>query len=478
MNTKIEFGDFQTPLLLANRCCDVIKHFYQPKTIIEPTCGLGAFIEASYNSFKNIINIYGFDINIDYINSFKIRCPFIYQKATIHQADFFQNDLTNIILNSESPLVIGNPPWVTNSQLGSLKSNNLPQKENIKKLSGFDSKSGKSNFDISEWMILKLLESIYAKKGVLAMLCKTQVARNVFLYNHNEGYKNISYKIFKIDSKKEFNVSVDACFLMIDCFNGGNENICKIYNNLDLESYEKNIGISNSKLISNIDLYLSTKDIVSGKSEKVWRSGIKHDASKVMEIIKIDEKYYNGFNELIEIEQEYLYPLLKSSDIANNRIQPQKYVIVTQTKVGEDTGHLKIDAPKLWHYLNKYSNELDNRKSSIYKNQFKFSLFGIGDYSFKPYKIAISGLYKKINFCLLKPFNNKPIMLDDTCYLIGFDDIREAEIYYNQLNSEVVFNYIDSLVFWDSKRPINVDVLKTVDIDKIRIFTDQFAIAK
>jgi len=42
-----------------------------------------------------------------------------------------------------------------------------------------------------------------------------------------------------------------------------------------------------------------------------------------------------------------------------------------------------------------------------------------GSLFFKPYKVAISGLYKSSHFSLLLPVDGKPVMLDDTCYLLG-----------------------------------------------------------
>ena len=45
-------------------------------------------------------------------------------------------------------LILGNPPWVTNSELSSLNSNNLPKKTNFKELNGLDAITGKGNFDI------------------------------------------------------------------------------------------------------------------------------------------------------------------------------------------------------------------------------------------------------------------------------------------------------------------------------------------
>lgn len=108
----------------------------------------------------------------------------------------------------------------------------------------------------------------------------------------------------------------------------------------------------------------------------------------------------------------------------------------------------------------------DKRKSSIYKDKPDFSIFGIGDYSFAKYKIAISGLYKSTHFTLVSPEDSKTIMLDDTCYFIGFDKIKMAQIAHLLVNSDLVQKFLKSIIFSDSKRSINKDTLMRIDFEK------------
>ena len=51
-----------------------------------------------------------------------------------------------------------------------------------------------------------------------------------------------------------------------------------------------------------------------------------------------------------------------------------------------------MSAPRLWSYLQAHAGSFTNRKSSIYRGQPPFALFGIGPYSFAPFKVAIGGL--------------------------------------------------------------------------------------
>ena len=117
-------------------------------------------------------------------------------------------------------------------------------------------------------------------------------------------------------------------------------------------------------------------------------------------------------------------------------------------------------------YTNKLG-EVFNLEDDLIYPLLNFSIFGIGDYSFKPYKIAISGLYKSFHFCLVKPQDGKPVMLDDTCYFIGFNTFEQAEFVWRLLNTELVTNFLKSISFIDSKRMITKEILMRIDLKKI-----------
>ncbi|MDP1994017.1 MAG: hypothetical protein Q8K40_02090, partial [Ignavibacteria bacterium] len=92
------------------------------------------------------------------------------------------------------------------------------------------------------------------------------------------------------------------------------------------------------------------------------------------------------------------------------------------------------------------------------------SIFGIGDYSFKPYKVAVSGLYKTFHFTLVLPQDNKPVMLDDTCYFIGFDKVEFAAYALILLNSDTTKRFLQSITFADAKRTFTKDILMRINL--------------
>ncbi len=464
---KLEYGDYQTPFNFCEKVVNIIQKEINPTIILEPTFGIGNFIKATNQKFKKVKNIYGIEINKKYFEEAKA----ITNKFVGYNENIFEFNHKKIIKNITSDdnlLIIGNPPWVTNSQLMLNELENLPKKNNFKKLKGLASITGASNFDICEYIILDLLNQYKDINANIAMLCKTSVVTNIIKEIHKYDFKISNIKMYLLDAKKVFGVNCEACLFFAKLDKIGEKTV-NVYNIEKPNHLIYKFGWKQNKFYSNFNMVDSNMD---GKFPIEWRQGIKHDCSKIMELKRMDHKYFNGLKEVVEVESNLVYPLLKSSDLKENYIsQSDKFVIVTQSKVKQDTKYIAKDSPKLWNYLNKNRKILDARKSSIYNNAPAFSIFGIGDYSFYKYKVAVSGFYKKPNFVVLSS-NEKSIMLDDTCYFIGFEEEKNAIITMTLLNSPQVQDFLYSIAFLDKKRPYTKEVLMRINLSKIITNTD------
>lgn len=472
---KIEFGDFQTPLQLAKEVVSSLTIKENYKTIIEPTCGLGNFLYACIQEGVDPSKIQGWEINPVYVDHGNNHLNKLTgsQRIFIEQKNFFEINWETLKASVQEPILfLGNPPWVTNSELGKLLSKNIPKKLNFQGLTGLDAMTGKSNFDISESMLITLLDFISGTNSSLAFLIKTSVARKLFKYIGKTKLRLSSIAIRLINAKKQFNVNVDAClFTAAGCNNQPINYKCDVYSSIN-EQRVKNtmgfsVGISDGHLVSDLNSYQKLSHIDIGCEFK-WRSGVKHDASKVMEFNVNQGKLVNGLGENVEIPYDYLYPLYKSSHISRSRLEsPSNYVLLTQKKIGDDTNCIKVISPETWNYLLMYAHILDKRKSSIYKNSPRFSVFGVGEYTFLPWKVVISGLYKNLQFSKIGSFNNKPIVVDDTCYLLGFEQEEQADFVLKLLSSELSIKFLDSIVFLDNKRPVTVSLLNRINFRQI-----------
>jgi len=470
-----EYGDFQTNENLASQ---VAKYAFSKDTdfefLLEPTCGKGNFILAAIKQSKSLKKVVGIEIYQPYIweIKFKILNHFLQNKSAqkpeidiLHRNafEFSYEKLANSTKDLKT-LIIGNPPWVTNSELGSIDSKNLPKKSNFKKLNGVEAITGKGNFDIGECISLKILNCFQNHNGVFAFLIKNSVIKNIIQDQKRNFYKIGKFEKLNIDSKKEFNVSVNASLFTAQ-LNSAPDLTCK-----ELDFYSKqhitNFGWYKDKFVYSVKDY-DKSSIIDGESIFTWRSGVKHDCSKIMEFEQINGHYTNGLGENFSIENNLIYGLLKSSDLKEQQTNSyRKLTIITQKKIGQETKYIKDKFPLTFQYLKSHRAYFEKRKSSIYKDKPNYSIFGIGDYSFAKYKIGISGLYKSTHFTLIRPDKSKPIMLDDTCYSIGFDRLVFAQIAHYLLNSDLVQRFLKSIIFSDSKRSINKDTLMRIDFSK------------
>lgn len=468
---RIEFGDFQTPDELALSVCIRLSSMgIQPDIVVEPTCGTGAFIVSAAKIFQNAKHFFGFEINSSYLETLTSNLSGLEtaEKISLEKTDFFSTDWKQKIGSMKgSLLVIGNFPWVTNTVQGCIGGINLPKKSNFLGFNGYDAITGSSNFDISEWMLIEVLRWFENRPGDIAFLVKTSVARKILAYSEKQTMSIKEAFIIRIDAKKHFGASVEACLFIIR-FGGilfQKNNDYMVFDGFN-DIQGRKVGHRQGVMVSNLDAFESNQ-FIFGKSPQKWRSGVKHDASKVMELTRIQDGYKNGLEEIIQIENNYLYPLLKGSDVAGNKDWRDKFILVTQQYVGEQTDIICLRAPKTWAYLESHSNYLDMRTSIVYKKNPRFSIFGIGDYAFRPWKIAICGLYKFLYFRLIGPIENRPVMFDDTVNYLSFNSEEEAKEVLEKLNSPAIGNLLSSLIFWDEKRPIKTKILNLVDWSRV-----------
>ena len=218
-------------------------------------------------------------------------------------------------------------------------------------------------------------------------------------------------------------------------------------------------------MIADVDAHRRSS-FAEGPSPLTWRQGVKHDAADVMELIMdVDGRARNKRGDVVEVEPDFVYPLLKGTDLAGSkRPRPRRSVIVTQLRLGDDTRELEQRAPGLWSYLDTHRPAFDRRKSSIYLGRPPFAIFGIGDYSFAPFKVAVSGLHKNPRFRAVEPVEGRPTMLDDTCYFLPCKTIDQASILAQVLNGPEAQDLIRALVFRDAKRPITKALLQRIDL--------------
>ncbi|WP_407432823.1 hypothetical protein [Methanobrevibacter sp.] len=453
--TKKELDKYQTSLFFTDKVCEYLKNDLkiQPEIIIEPTYGINNFLKSASRFFPNK-KLYRIEINEKRINSID---------TTTSNPKFINEDIITYnfdnIDENNSFLIIG--AITLNIELNKSESEKNHSNSDFKNVKTKMKLTSKNNFDNSESIILKIIDELKNTKSTIVFLCKTTTSRNVFreLIKNNIIYSFV--KQINIDSSEIFKINDTYCLFIIQFGEKTLSNkICEVSDFSNPSKVLYDFGYISD------EFYFNIKNIppIDGKCEKEWSQGVKHDCAGIMELICKNNQLINKNNENINIEHSFVYPLLKSSNLKKPIVnETLKYIIITQQRTRQDTTYLKTEAPKTWKYLNDNKKYFDKRKSKIYKNAPDFSI-GIGNNSFKKYKVAISGFNKEPIFSLV--YNEKTMMLDDSCYFLPFDDYDSAYITMLILNSNLVKKFLKNIASLDSKRPFSKKILKRIDISK------------
>ncbi len=469
--SREELGDFQTPQELAVECAQVVATIQSgTRRVLEPTCGEGNFMLAAASVFESPIEMLGVEIQPRHADAARRLLSSSVSRGVawrVEVGDMFRHDLRKIQWEMDGPLlVLGNPPWVTLSDLGAMDSIQIPDRTNLRSVRGIDALTGESNFDVAEYIWMRLLTELRQEEPTVALLCKTSVARRVLVLAAHLDLPVAESFLWHIDAKKAFGVAVDACLFAVRLDGSSHNYRCQVFESLAASCPTSIMGLVEGGLVANVDAHAVSQQY-DGLSPVEWRQGIKHDLAAVMELCTDDGgKLHNALGEVVEVEDDWVYPLLKGSDVNAGRA-PERYVVVTQRSLEDETGHLRYEAPRLWGYLQTHTERFAARKSSIYRNRAAFSMFGIGPYAFAPWKVAVSGFYKVPRFRLVGPSDGQPILFDDTSYFLPCRSAIEAAILFSALTSDVANLLLKSLLFADAKRPVTKKLLQRIDLNMI-----------
>jgi hypothetical protein len=486
-----DLGDFQTPPELVAAVLATLGPIgARWPRVLEPTCGLGHFLDGLLDHPTPPRELQAIEIQPAHCRAAGERTARSGDRetgVTITCADVFGLDLARDLAWRETGplLVIGNPPWVTNAELGSLASTQVPPKSNVKGLGGMSARTGASNFDVAEALWLKLARELADEAPTIAFLCKTSVARGILQFAHRARLPIESASIRRIDAARWFGASVDACLFRVSLSKvaPAGERDCDgdipIYPDLNASQPTSVMGFSRGWLVADRAAHRHC-EFADGVCPRTWRQGLKHDAAAVMELA-VDAGHGRGLRDRsgarVDVEPEFAYPLIKGADLKRTPAdRPRRAVLVTQRRIGEDTARLAHDAPALWAYLRANAARFDRRKSSIYRGQPPFALFGVGPYSFAPFKVAIGGLHKIPVFRAVGPVEGRPVMLDDTCYFLACSSAEEAAVLAALCNDPMALALIRSASFPEAKRPITKALLQRIDLRAILDRSDRRAI--
>ena len=88
-------------------------------------------------------------------------------------------------------------------------------------------------------------------------------------------------------------------------------------------------------------------------------------------------------------------------------------------------------------------------------------------YHASPIAVVRGSAAARCAFALVGPARGQPVVLDDTCYFLPFDDEASATRALGALRSPAAADYFAGRVFWDAKRPLSKAILQSLDLEAL-----------
>jgi len=182
-----------------------------------------------------------------------------------------------------------------------------------------------------------------------------------------------------------------------------------------------------------------------------------------------------------EIEPDLIYPLIKPRNIKRWKVVGYDYVILPQRTYGENNeAELKNKYPRTYTYLSMFRRELLQRTSRWFKNRPFYTVFGLGEYTFKPYKVVWSAIGYPPEFAVSSivedVFLGKKVLIpDNTIGSIPVDSEDETHFLCALLNS----SYIKSVIAHKSTKSkwgLSIELVKQLPLPRFDPRDDQHEI--
>jgi len=453
-------GDFQTAYPLALEVTKRTLGGQEFESGLDPTCGTGAFLLSllSLQSRRDSrdTRIVGVERNPESASVAWFLCSIardllsLETSAVIECADV--NDFaTHTFGRQRFDVIVGNPPWVTWTDLSHEDKRRWTRRDlrdyEFVEGSGMERALGVSNKDVAPAIVLRVLQELgdlqarfgfLFKKGQMNMPAMRSFREGRI--PHRSGRTLGITEVLVVESQGNFiggehlqtegwigqlDLNPAASILIRSARN--RENKWQITNQREL--VPRRVPSGDCVLVpAESQLRLGKR-----RAPVEIRHGVKHDCREVFEISEATAEV---------LEWECTYPVVKSRHVGPNGWGGEYDLLLLPNRALRDLSELEFSRkfPHAYRYLSDHKSRLEARKSQWVGATTFYDVFGVGDYTFKPYKVAWVRLGWKPRFVVLEPVRlangeRKPVIPSDHFLFIPTNNKEYAWRLSELLNS-------------------------------------------
>ncbi len=149
--------------------------------------------------------------------------------------------------------------------------------------------------------------------------------------------------------------------------------------------------------------------------------------------------------EVVELEPDLLYPLLRWGDVAAFQARPSAWILLAQdpaTRTGIDEDLLRARWPRTYAYLRAHERVLRERAAlrRFQRGRPFYSMYNVGPYTLAPCKVVWRRMDRRLRAAVVEPavhglLGPRPVVPQETCVFIPGESLEEAHYLSAMLNS-------------------------------------------
>jgi hypothetical protein len=485
------FGEYYTPPGVAELGVDEVARRvddFETGVIVDPGCGAGAFLTAAIrrkrqDGEEHVVDpetmlerlsttVVGIDVNPVAVAAARTACLLallpVLRAAAVDQVclPVFLGDALGLTEDApttgaegRTTALVGNPPWIPWERLPKAQKDRL-RAGPIERLGLFDhqgatARLGHANDDLSLPFVWTCIDRFLRDDGVAAFVLKRDHLRGPAGRLVRSG--RVGERRLGVDHVHDFGavdpfegVDVEAALYVFRVGNETHEPTAVVPTSVWEPTDTTPAFASRSTMertLARVETGVTpTGDDPTGPWHRVdadldalgecayrVRHGLKDDAKAVF---SVDDEL------LGRIEPTHVYPYLRSKHVVKWGLFGHDRFLVPQRQAGEENAdELASEAPATYAYLDEHRERLERRGSSWFERGPFYSLFGLGPYTWAPYKVVWCRLGFKPHFAVISHIDDaelgrKAVVPGDHCMFIACECEREAHYLCALLNAD------------------------------------------